>query len=228
MSAEPELTERDVDRSGDGPASEEPTAVEANVVGTRVDEMQSRDDEVDEWFARAATGHVSEEGDTPEHERLGAATLPVHDDGLVRPPRPKRVWMRSSAAARRRRALPLAAFTLLIVVIIDMRLVSSQTTTVIEPVIATDTSASIDKLSDTVDRRLSTIARQKRTERQERAKRRRLAARRLAAARAHARASTRASGKRATASPPVRRIPSPARRHEATPRRSICGPFDLC
>ncbi len=172
MSAEPTLNEHEVDRSGDGTAFEEPIAVEADILGACVDETQSRDDEVDEWFARAATGHVCDEGDAPDHERLGAARLPAQGDALVRPSRPKGAWMRSSAATRRRRALPLAAFVLLIVVIIDMRLVSSQTITVAEPPIGTDMSASIDKLGDTVDRSLKiTVARQKRAAARRRAAR---------------------------------------------------------
>jgi hypothetical protein len=69
-----------------------------------------RGDELEEWFARAASGAASDEGDTPARELVGAATLPPQN-AAVRPrpasrrtPGATRCWHGGAARWRRRRS----------------------------------------------------------------------------------------------------------------------------
>jgi len=84
------------------------------------DARSVRGDELEEWFARAATGAASDEGDPPARELVGAATLPPQDTVV----RPRRASMRTPGVTRDRRmwgrALALApptSFALLSVVV---------------------------------------------------------------------------------------------------------------
>lgn len=227
-------------------------AIGAN--GAQADGVRVRGDELEEWFARAATGRTFDEDDTSGCELVGAATLPLRGV-LVRPPRPRRVLMGASGVARlwllRGRGLTLATFSslalLIVVVVVLMRPISSSSGTATVPE-AVDASSSINELGDAIDRSLKiTIARQKRAEARRRAaalaQRRRVnehresATRRLLAARHHAalrhggaargHISTPAAARRAVASARGRRATSQTRRRQLT-RRSTCGPFDLC
>lgn len=221
-------------------------SVEASDAGVPAGDWGSGDEEVDEWFVRAAAGGASDAGDTPGRELLGAAALPLHA-ALVRAPRPRRALMGVSSVTRCWRApsrtLVLATFALLIVVVVVMGPVVSPSSTATEPVIVTDASASIHGLGDAVDRRMKVaIARHERAggrrraaaqtgrrranERRQRSKRGLLAAGRRAAARA--RSTTSAPVSRVAVSALARRVPAATRRRPSVPRRSTCGPFDLC
>jgi hypothetical protein len=211
-----------------------------------------RGDELEEWFARAASGAVSDEGDRPARELVGAATLPPHDAVV----RPRTGSMRTPGAGlccrARGRALALASFASLallsVVVAVVMWSVGASLTSALVPEVVADANVSIDKLGDAVDRDLKVaIMRQKRAdarrraaaeaqrrrtiERRDRVRRRLLAARdravtrRRGTARARTFARTPAS---AVSSPRTRRSSSQARRGQFVSRRSSCGPFDLC
>ena len=207
-----------------------------------------RDVQLEEWFARAATGAASDEGDPPAREPVGAATLP--QDAVV---------SRGSASTRapgaglcwrvRGRALALASVALLsVVVAVVMWSVGPSLISAPVPEVVPDASVPIDKLGDAVDRGLTvTITRQKRADARRRAvaqaQRRRtserrdrvrpwmLAARHRAATRrrgaAHARTFARTPVS-AVSSPCTRRISPRTRRGQFASRRSTCGPFDLC
>jgi hypothetical protein len=205
-------------------------------------------DELEEWFARAATGATSDEGDPPARELVGAATLPSQDAVV----RPAPASMRAARHRRvRGRALALASFTSLallsLVIAVVMWSVGASLTSAPVPEVVPDVSVSIDKLGDAVDQDLKvTITRQKRAdarrhvaaqaqrrriERRDRVRRRLLAARQRAATRRRgaARARTFARAPASAASAPGSRRSSPqTRRGQVASRRSTCGPFDLC
>jgi hypothetical protein len=124
------------------------------------DDAESRCDDVDEWFARAALGQTCEDA-APSRELLGAATLPLHG-ARARTTRPRRALMGASGLARlwgpRGRALLLGTFgalAVVVVVVIVMRSVTSRpSTSATPPVVVTDEGASTDKVGDPVDRGL--------------------------------------------------------------------------
>jgi len=208
-----------------------------------------RGDELEEWFARAATGAASDEGDPPARELVGAATLPPQDTVV----RPRPASMRTPGATRDRRmrgrALALAPFALLsVLVAVVMWSVGASSTSAPVAEVVPDASVSIDKIGDAVDRGLKvTIARQRRAdarhravaqaqrrrtiERRDRVRRRLLAARHRAATRRRGTAHTWTFARRpasAASAPRTRRISPQTRRGQVASRRSICGPFDLC
>jgi hypothetical protein len=211
-----------------------------------------RGDELEEWFARAASGAASDESDPPARELVGAATLP-RQDAVVRP---GSASMRTPGVALcwrvRGRALALAPFAPLalvsVVVAVVMWSVGASSTSAPVPAAVPEASVSIDRLGDAVARDLKvTIARQQRAharrraaaqaqrrrtiERRDRVRRRLLAAshgvarRRRGVARARTFVRTPAS---AASSPRSRRISPQTRRGQFASRRSTCGPFDLC
>ena len=216
------------------------------------DARSVRGDELEEWFARAATGAASDEGDPPARELVGAATLPPQDAVV----RPGSASMRTSGATCDRRvrgrALALASFAsfalLSVVVAVVMWSVGASLTSAPLPEVVTDTGVSIDKLGDAVDRGLEvTIARQKRAdvrrhaaaqaqrrrtiERRDRVRRRLLAARQQTATRRRGRAPARTFARMpasAASAPRTRRSSPQTRRGQFASRRSTCGPFDLC
>jgi hypothetical protein len=210
-----------------------------------------RGDEIEEWFARAATGATSDEGDPPVRELVGTATLPPQNTVM----RPRRAMRTPRAAWHRRErgrllAIALAAsFALLsVVVAVMMWSVGASLTSAPVPEVVTDASVSIDRLGDAVDRGLElTIARQRRAdarhraaaqaqrprtiERRDRVRRRLLAARHRAATRRRAAARARTFARMpasAASSQRTRRISPQTRRGHFASRRSTCGPFDLC
>jgi hypothetical protein len=205
-----------------------------------------RGDELEEWFARAATGTTPYEGDPPARRLVGAATLPPQDAVV----RSRPASMRAARDRRVRvRALTLASFALLsVVVAVVMWSVGASSTSAPAPEVVTDASVSIHKLGDGVDPEWKvTIMRQKRAdarhraaaqaqrrrtiERRGRVRRRLLAPRQRAATRRRGAARARMFASRlasAASSPGTRRISSQTRRGQVASRRSTCGPFDLC
>ena len=208
-----------------------------------------RGEELEEWFARAASGAASDEGDRPAREHVGAAALPPQDAVV----RPGSASMRTPGAARcwrgRCRALALASLALLsVVVAVVMWSVGPSLISAPDAEVVPDASLSIDKLGDAVDRGMKvTIARQKPADARRRAaaqaQRRRTieprnrVRRQLLAAR-HAPATRRRGTARArtfvrtpasaASSPRGRPISPQTRRGQVVSRRSTCGPFDLC
>jgi hypothetical protein len=212
------------------------------------DDAESRFDEVDEWFARAALGRTGDDDTAPSRELLGAATLPL-DGPTAQTPRSGRPLMRASGLAPlwgpHGRALLLGTFgalALVVVVVVVMRSVTSRpSTSATPPVVVTDEGTSTDTVGDPVDRSLKvTTGREKRhgvrrravadadhrraDERRHRVQRQPLVKRRPTTARSPT--TTPAPVRDAPASAPARALASPTRLRE--PRRSACGPFDLC
>jgi hypothetical protein len=212
------------------------------------DDAESRFDEVDEWFARAALGRTDDDDTAPSCELLGAATLPL-DGTTAQTPRSGRPLMRASGFARlwgpRGRALLLGTFgalALVVVVVVVMRSVTSRPSTSATPaVVVTEEGESTDTVGDPVDRSLKVRpGREKRHgvrrravteadrrrihERRHRVQRQLMATRWQKAARSPTTAPAPASD--APASAPARALASPTRPRQA--RRSACGPFDLC
>jgi hypothetical protein len=211
--------------------------------GEPPDDAESRFDEVDEWFARAALGRTCDD-DAPSRELLGAATLPL-DGATARTQRPGRGLMRAPGLAHlwgpRGRALLLGTFgalALVVVVVIVIRSVTSRpSASATAPVVVTNEGASTDKVGDPVDRNLKiTTRRQKRHGARRRAfteadrrranERRHRAQRPLTRRRTAARSPTTTPATDAPASAPARAPVSPTRPRQ--PRRSACEPFDLC
>jgi hypothetical protein len=85
-----------------------------------------RGDELEEWFARAASGVASDGGDAPAREFVGAATLPPQDAVV----RPRPASMRTPGAARdqrmRGRSLALAPFAPLALVSVVVAVVMAR------------------------------------------------------------------------------------------------------
>jgi hypothetical protein len=124
------------------------------------DDAESRFDEVDEWFARAALGRTCDDDTAPSCELLGAATLPL-DGATAQTPRSGRPLMRAFGLAHlwgpRGRVLLLGTFGALafvVVVVIVMRSVTSRPSTSANPPVVTEEGASTDTVGDPVDRSL--------------------------------------------------------------------------
>src|SRR3954447_182005 len=85
------------------------------------DRVDSRVDDVDEWFARAALGRTCDDDNAPSHELLGAATLPL-DGAVAGTPRRGRARVRASGLpcswGARGRALLLGTFGALALVVV--------------------------------------------------------------------------------------------------------------
>jgi len=222
--------------------------------GAAADDAARRGDELEEWFAQAATGDVADAGDSPGRVLLAAATLPVHD-AMVCPPRSRRGVLRAPGTARvrrvRGRVLAMTALVPLVVLAtvtaaVTASLGSSSISSTAE--VVTSARAPIDKLGAILERSLTaTVTRRKRAgqrhraalgtdwrkanERRVRVERRVLAARHRANVRArvavHARAVAAASPGRGT-SPRARVAPAQTGERVSVPRGSTCGPFDLC
>lgn len=221
------------------------------------DHEPCRGDGLEEWFAQAAAGAVPDEGDSPGHVLLAAATLPVHG-GTLRSSRSRRGSLRVPGAARLRRVrgrvLALAAMVSLVVLVVVTVVVTgslgSSSTSSPMPEVVTSARAPIDKLGDIVERSLTAMvacqkragqrrhtalqaARRKANERRGRVERRVLVAGHRANVRArvavHARAVAPASAGRG-ASRRARLAPAQTRQRQrrSVQRRSPCGPFDLC
>jgi hypothetical protein len=229
--------------------------VAADARGRPPDGAACRGGELEEWFAQAAAGDVPDDGESSRRVLLAAATLPV-PDAMMSPPRPRRGSLRVPGVARRRRVrgrvLALMAFVSLVVLAVVTVAVTgslgSSSTSAPRPEVVTSARAPIDKLGDRVERSLTvTVARRKRAnqrrrialqadrrkanERSARVKRRVLVARhrvvRRARAALHARAFAPPSAGRG-ASSRARVAPAQTRQRRSVPRRSTCGPFDLC
>jgi hypothetical protein len=255
MSDKPTVTNRDqLDQTVDRPVLLSALELEDERPRSRgqndgpPDDAGSRFDEVDEWFARAAAGRTCDDEAAPSRELLGAATLPL-DEATAQTPRPKRAPMQAPALARLRgprgRALLLGTFgalALVVVVVIVMRSVTSRpSTSATLPVVVTDGGASTDTVGDPVNRNLKVTAgrqerhgarrrstgtanRRRANDRRHRVQRQPLVQRRRKAAPAPT--TTRAPASDAPASEPARAPAFPTRPRQ--PRRSACGPFDLC
>jgi hypothetical protein len=222
--------------------------------GVPPDEAACRGDALEEWFAQAATGDMPDEGDLPGRVLLAAVTLPVHD-AMERPPRPLRGVLSASGTARPRRVrgrVPaMTAFVSLVVLAVVTAAVTGSlgsSSTSPTPEVVTSARAPIDKLGAIVERSLTATVtrrkgagqrhraalhagRRKSNERRARVERRVLVARHRANIRArvavHARAVAPAFAGRG-ASPQARFAPAQASERPTVPRRSSCGPFDLC
>lgn len=223
--------------------------------GMLADDAARRGDELEDWFAQAATGEVPDAGDSPGRVLLAAATLPVHD-AMVRPSRPRRRLLRASGVTRlwrvRGGVLGMTVFASLtafaVVTAATTRLPGSSSTSSPMPEIVTTVGTSLNKLGAAVESSLTvTVARQKRAgqrrraalqadedkanEWQARVNRRMLVARHRANVRAHAAVPARAFAPTTAgrgASSQARVAPAQMRQRSSVPRRSICGPFDLC
>lgn len=253
MSDKPTVTNREeLDHTGDRPVPLDSLALEHERTGSSwqhaelPDDAESRFDEVDEWFARAALGRTCDDA-APSRELVGAATLPL-DGARSGTPRPVRVLRRAPGVARlwgpRGRVLLLGtfgAFALVVVVVLVMRSVTSRPSTSAIPGVLTDERASTDTVGHPVDRSLTiTTRRQKRhgarrravaeadrrraNERRHRVQRQLLVKRRRKTARSPT--TTPALTSDAPAPAPARAPVSPARSRQL--HRSACGPFDLC
>jgi hypothetical protein len=212
------------------------------------DGAESRGDDVDEWFARAALGRTCDDDEAPSRELLGAATLPL-DGAIAGTPRPGRARVEAPGLAclwgTRGRARLLATFGALALAVVVVFVIGSVTsrpsTGATPPVVVTDDGASTGAVGDPVDRSLKvTTRRPKRhgaqrpsvaeadrrsaNERRHRVQRQLLVQRRRQTARSPA--TTPAPVSDAPASAPARALASPRRPRQ--PRRSACGPFDLC
>lgn len=230
--------------------------VAADAKGVPPDDAACRGGELEEWFAQAAAGDVPDDRESSRRVLLAAATLPVHD-AMVRPSRPRRGSLRVPGVARRRhvrgRALALAAFVslavLTVVTVAVTRSLGSSSTSSPTPEVVTSARAPIDKLGDRVERSLTVRvghekrarhrrraaalqARQRKAnERSARVKRRVGVARHRIVRRARADVHMRAfepayAGHGATSR--ARVASAQTRQHQSVPRRSTCGPFDLC
>jgi hypothetical protein len=255
MSDKPSVTDREeLNQTVDGPVLLSALALEDERPRSRgqnagpPDDAESRFDEVDEWFARAALGRTCDDDTAPNRELLGAAALPL-DGATAQTPRSGRPLMRAFGLAHlwgpRGRALLLGTFgalALVVVVVIVMRSVTSRpSTSATPPVVVTEEGASTDTVGDPVNRSLKvrpgrekrhgarrravTEADRRRTnERRHRVQRQLVATRRQKAARFPTNAPAPASD--APTSAPARPPASPTRPRQ--PHRSPCGPFDLC
>jgi hypothetical protein len=136
--------------------------IAADAGGVPVDDAACCGDALEEWFARAAGGDVSDEGDSPGRILLAAATLPVHD-AMVCPPRVRRGVLRALGTARLRRVrgrvLAMTAFVSLLVVAVVTAAVTgslgSSSTSSPTPEVVTSARAPIDKLGDRIERSLT-------------------------------------------------------------------------
>jgi hypothetical protein len=219
--------------------------------GVLADDAVCRSHALEEWFANAAAGDVPDEGDSPGRVLLAAATLPVRD-GMVCPPRRWRGVRRASGSVRLRgRGLALTAMVSLLV----LAVVTAATTGSLgsssnspTPAVVTSARAPIDKLGAIVQRSLTaTVTRRKHAdqrhraalqvgqrnsnERRVRVERRVLAPRHRTDGRAPVAVHTRGIGPASAgrgASPRARLAPGQTSERTSVPRRSSCGPFDLC